>query len=273
MATPILPETPTLLTSFDDGLLRVTLNRPERRNAMSDEMLVDLQAVMGAVRDDPAVRIVVLRGAGGIFSAGGDLKNFRTMAGSQEADRAAVIRMNRRFGDLIEIVDDLRAVLVSVIDRAALAGGMGLAASSDVVITEPTARFSLTETTLGLVPAQIAPVIARRIGVVTTRRLAVTAARFDGIEAERLGLVDIVTEDLDGALDSVIADVRLCGPDANAFTKRLINQIGTMPSAEMFDRCAEVFADAMLGEEAAAGIDSFLKKTPRPWASGSDVDA
>ena len=266
MATPILPETPTLLTSFDDGLLRITLNRPERRNAMSDEMLGDLTAVMSAIRDDPAVRIVVLRGAGGIFSAGGDLKNFRTMAGSQEADRAAVVRMNRHFGDLIEIVDDLRAVLVSVIDRAALAGGMGLAASADVVITEPTARFSLTETTLGLVPAQIAPVIARRIGVVTTRRLAVTASRFDGVEAERLGLVDIVAEDLDEALDGVIADVRLCGPDANAATKRLINQIGTLSSAEMFDRCAEVFADAMLGDEAAAGIDSFLQKTPRPWA-------
>ncbi len=273
MAPPMLPETPTLLTSFEDGLLRVTLNRPERRNAMSDEMLVDLLAVMSAVRDDPLVRIVVLRGAGGIFSAGGDLKSFRSMAGSRDTDRAPVIRMNRRFGDLIEVVDELRAVLISVIDRAALAGGMGLAASSDVVITEPTARFSLTETTLGLVPAQIAPVIARRIGVVATRRLAVTASRFDGVEAERLGLVDILAEDLDAALESVIADVRLCGPDANAATKRLINQIGTLSTAAMFDRCAEVFADAMLGSEAAAGIDSFLEKTPRPWASGSDDDA
>ena len=136
-----------------------------------------------------------------------------------------------------------------------------------MVIAEPTATFAMTETTLGLVPAQIAPIVARRLGVVPAQRLAITGARLKTPEAATAGLVDIVADDVDAALADVLAGIRRCAPAANAATKRLMGQLGTMPLTDLLDVAAESFTDAILGDEAAAGIGAFLTKGTPPWAA------
>ena len=167
----------TLLLEAHNGVLHITLNRPECRNAMSLEMVNELRAVLAQL--DSQVRAVVISGAGGHFCAGADVKDLVSAGDQLQA-------LNRAFGTLLQEVQALAPVVIAVLQGAVLGGGFGLACVSDIAIAEGQAQFGLPETRLGLLPAQIAPFVVKRIGLTHTRRLALTAARFDGVEAGRL---------------------------------------------------------------------------------------
>ncbi|MCB1838069.1 MAG: enoyl-CoA hydratase/isomerase family protein, partial [Alcanivoracaceae bacterium] len=176
-----LPETEFLLLQQDGPFLHVTLNRPEVRNALSTGMAQELMRVFAAVRDDESIRALILRGAGGHFCAGGDIKD---MAGARAAlasgDQDAMFRFNRAFGEMITVCNELPQTVVAVIEGASLGGGFGLACVSDIAIAHADATFGLPETGLGVIPAQIAPFVVKRIGLTQTRRLALTGIRFKG---------------------------------------------------------------------------------------------
>lgn len=169
-----LPHCETLLLEPIEGVLRITLNRPQSRNAMSLAMVGELRAVLAAVRDDRSVRALVLRGADGHFCAGGDIKD---MAGARAAGAEAYRTLNRAFGSLLEEAQAAPQLLVALVEGAVLGGGFGLACVSDVAIAAADAQFGLPETSLGILPAQIAPFVVRRIGLTQARRLALTADR------------------------------------------------------------------------------------------------
>lgn len=205
-----LPHCETLLLEPIEGVLRITLNRPQSRNAMSLAMVGELRAVLAAVRDDRSVRALVLRGAGGHFCAGGDIKD---MAGARAAGAEAYRTLNRAFGSLLEEAQAAPQLLVALVEGAVLGGGFGLACVSDVAIAAADAQFGLPETSLGILPAQIAPFVVRRIGLTQARRLALTAARFDGREALRLGLVHFCEADADALeqrLEETLEQLRRC---------------------------------------------------------------
>lgn len=265
---PLLPPTRLVSTNFGDGILYLWLNRPDHRNAMSSGLVDEFEGVVQAVTDDRSVRAMVVRGAGGVFCAGGDLNEFTALRSSHigHDDLAAT---NRRFGRLMEVLLDLGAVLITVVEQAAIGGGFGLACAADIVIAERNAVFSMSETSLGLVPAQIAPIVARRVGVPTACRLALTGDRFDAVEAHRLGLVDHVAADVDRTLLDVISQVRKCAPGANAATKRLMQQLPGHPEGRFLDHAADVFADVLAGDEARQGIAAFLNRRPAPWQHGN----
>ncbi len=162
-----LPHCETLLLEPVEGVLRITLNRPQSRNAMSLAMVGELRAVLAAVRDDRSVRALVLRGAGGHFCAGGDIKD---MAGARAAGAEAYRTLNRAFGSLLEEAQAAPQLLVALVEGAVLGGGFGLACVSDVAIAAADAQFGLPETSLGILPAQIAPFVVRRIGLTQARR-------------------------------------------------------------------------------------------------------
>ena len=170
-----LPVCQTLSLEPHNGVLHITLNRPECRNAMSLQMVSELRAVLAAVRDDRQVRALVLGGAGGHFCAGGDLKD---MANARAQGADAYRELNRAFGALLEEAQNAPQVLICVLQGAVLGGGFGLACVSDIALADDQAQFGLPETSLGLLPAQIAPFVVQRIGLTQTRRLALTAARF-----------------------------------------------------------------------------------------------
>lgn len=263
-----LPTTHSLLLEEDDGWLTVWLNRPEARNALSNEMAEELKAVTAAVAGDRSVRGVTFRGKGGTFCAGGDLKGFQaiTRGGQTVADVAA---FSRSAGELFHAVNELPQVTVMLVEGAAMAGGLGLVCAGDFVAVTADAKFALTETMLGIPPAQIAPLIVQRVGLATARRIMLTASRFDGNEAHRIGIADAVAQDADG-LAAVEADVRksvrLCAPGANAVTKELVLAAPRLSRDEMLDRAAAGFARCLTGEEGREGVASFLEKRKPRWA-------
>lgn len=268
MATTTAPSTHDVLITEDDGVLTVTLNRSHARNALSEAALDVLEAALADVlRRAGEVRVVVFRGAGGTFCAGGDLKAFRD--GFQtESDPDTTARMNRRLGTLLTALDRLPAVVIAAVEGAAMGGGVGLATVADVTIATADARFSMTETTLGLPPAQISPFVVARVGAHQARRLMLTAAVLDATEAAGVGLVDTVVADaesLDREIARVTAAVRRCAPLANAMSKTLVHRVAEVPHEALLDEAARLFAEALLGAEARAGVQAFVDRRPAPW--------
>ncbi|MFV9681121.1 isohexenylglutaconyl-CoA hydratase [Pseudomonas sp. NY15367] len=262
-----MPHCETLLLNSVGGVLHVTLNRPDSRNAMSLAMVGELRATLEAVRHDPNVRALVLRGAGGHFCAGGDIKD---MAGARAKGGDAYRELNRAFGALLEEAQAAPQVLVAVLEGAVLGGGFGLACVSDVAIAASGAKFGLPETTLGILPAQIAPFVVHRIGLTQARRLALTAARFDGAEALRLGLVHYCEQDeaaLQQRLDETLEQIRQCAPQANAQTKALLLASENEALGPLLDRAAEQFAAAVTGVEGVEGTMAFVQKRKPKWAA------
>ncbi|MDX5373259.1 MAG: isohexenylglutaconyl-CoA hydratase [Pseudomonadaceae bacterium] len=261
-----LPNCQTLLLEQVEGVLYVTLNRPDSRNAMSLAVVEELRAVLRAVRHDQGVRALVLRGAGGHFCAGGDIKD---MASARAKGGDAYRELNRAFGSLLEEAQCAPQVLVAVLEGAVLGGGFGLACVSDIAIAHQDAKFGLPETSLGILPAQIAPFVVRRIGLTQARRLALTAARFDGAEALRLGLVHFSEAD-DQALVERLAEclqqVRQCAPGANAATKALLLATETEHLGSLLDHAAGQFAEAVLSSEGMEGTMAFVQKRKPAWA-------
>jgi isohexenylglutaconyl-CoA hydratase len=272
-----LPETETLLTAIRDGVLHVTLNRPERRNALSPRMVDEILAVFAALDAETELRAIVLRGAGGTFCAGADVKEMsaprgktsQTAAQQPSDPKQAAARANRLFGDVMSAVNGAPAPVIAVVEGSVMGGGFGLVCVSDVALALRDARFGLPETGLGLIPAQIAPFVVQRVGLTQARRLMLTGARFDGAEAARLGLVHQVCDDvaaLDAALDAVLLQIRRCAPRANAATKRLVLGSIGRDLESVLDEAAQVFATASIGDEAREGTLAFVEKRTPGWA-------
>ncbi len=253
-------------------VLHVTLNRPEVRNAMSLQMVRELRAVLaqaelGAGRDD-AVRVIVLRGAGGHFCAGADLKDMAASRARLVDNPNALAETNAAFGELCVAYAATGLAVVAVLEGSVMGGGFGLACVADVALAAPSTRFRLPETSLGVVPAQIAPFLVERLGVSEARRLAVTGGRLDARAALALRLVHEVHADglLDEALQRVLGEVLRCAPQAVAATKALVARARLQPAASLVAEAAEVFAAAVTGPEGLEGTTAFVQKRAPNWA-------
>jgi isohexenylglutaconyl-CoA hydratase len=267
--TLTLPTTRCLLLEEQNGWLTIWFNQPDSRNALSHDLTDELRQVLEIVRASPTCRGITLRGKGGVFCAGGDLKSFKTNFQGGEQGRKDVVQASREAGELFDLINEMPQVVVILVEGAAMAGGLGIVCCADVVAVTADARFALTETTLGIPPAQIAPFVARRLGLATARRLMLTAARFKGVEAQALGLADFVADDV-AALNAIEQDIRSnvmrCAPGANAVTKNIVLATEYLEREEMLQLAAEGFADCMLGEEGREGITSFVEKRKPEWA-------
>lgn len=265
-----LPATGAVDLEPDGDWLTIWFNQPDIRNPLTGERVADLLALCAHLRARPDIRGVTFRGRGGIFCAGGDLKTFKDVF-QGSADTAAVIKMSSDGGRMMGEVAALPQVTVMAIEGAAMAGGFGLACAGDIVIAEQGARFALTETMIGLAPAQIAPFVIERLGLREGRRLMMLAQALDGEEALRIGLADRLVDGA-GDMDAAIADVRAqamrCAPGAVAETKRLIRILPPLSRAEQVEAAAASFAERMLSDEGREGISSFFEKRKPHWAKG-----
>lgn len=265
-----LPETKNLVQNADNGVLHLTFNRPEARNAMSLGLLQDIMGVFDAIKDDRTVRAVVMRGAGGHFCAGGDIKDMANSRAAKAAEGSdPVADYNRHFGRLLRKVNGAPQATIAVLEGAVLGGGFGLACVTDVAIAHREASFGMPETGLGIPPAQIAPFVVERIGLSQARRLGVCGARFNGEEALRLGLVHFVAADsaqLDELLQSTLKQIRRCAPGANAVTKEIMLSAGRMEPDAVLDYAAKKFSEAVRGAEGAEGTMAFVQKRLPKWA-------
>ncbi|OZG71620.1 enoyl-CoA hydratase [Hahella sp. CCB-MM4] len=265
-----LPNTETLKLEQQDHALFITLNRPQVRNAMSLQMVHELMTVFEEIHSDRTIRAVVLRGADGNFCAGGDIgdmANARSALGQSSEDPFALL--NRDFGRMITMVNAAPQVVIAAVEGAVLGGGFGLACVSDVAIAHQNAQFGLPETGLGIPPAQIAPFVVKRIGLTQARRLALLGIRFNGDEAERLGLVHDVAESeeaLQEAVEEVLSIVKRCAPQANATTKALLLAVDHEPLESLLDKAARQFGQAIQSEEGKEGTMAFMQKRHPKWA-------
>jgi isohexenylglutaconyl-CoA hydratase len=256
------------------AVLAVTLNRPEARNAMSLQMVAELRKALAAAEatagQPGAVRVVVLRGAGGHFCAGADLKDMagarmRAMQASDGIDPIAEV--NAAFGALCVAYSRTPLAVVAVLEGTVMGGGFGLACVADVAIASDTAAFRLPETSLGVVPAQIAPFLVERLGYSQAKRLAVTGGRLDSTAALRVGLVHAVvhTEELQTELDKVLADILACAPGALAATKALMAMARLHEPQSLVQHAAAVFSQAAQGPEGLEGMTAFMQKRKPNW--------
>jgi len=269
----MLPSLQTLELRPEGGWLEIRLNRPEARNALSPDLVADLRAVFAAIREDRTVRGVTLRGNGGTFCAGGDLKGFRDTL-QAAGDRDAVIAQSLDGARLFAEADSLPQVVIAVVEGAAMAGGFGLACCADAAIVQADAKFGFSETAIGLSPAQIAPYVMAKLGPATARRLLLTAERFDGREAARLGFADVLCEtpeEIANAEARLRRQVLRCAPGAVAETKALLATLRTLSTQQArAEAAAEVFADRMTSEEGREGVASFLEKRRPAWAETAE---
>ena len=264
----MLPDVENLLLDRQGDTLTIWFNRPEVRNALSQAVADDLAATLEALPTETSIRFVILRGKGGVFCAGGDLKVFKNVF-QGGADREEIVRFNADFGRLMRAIRAMPQLLIVLIEGAAMAGGLGLSCLADVVITTADAKYALTEVTLGIPPAQITPVVIKRIGASEARRLLLTAARFDGREAGRLGFAHFVEEDgaaLESRAEEILRQARLGAPSAIARTKEIINATEQLDGDDLVQFAAERFADCMLSDEAREGLAAFAEKRKPAWS-------
>lgn len=270
---PPLQVTHTLAPSNATGrILTLTLNRPEVRNAMSLAMVAALRLALHEAEQAGDVRALVLRGAGAHFCAGADLKDMAAarMAGAQDANgpEHAIAEVNARFGELCVAFAQTGIATIAVVEGSVMGGGFGLACVADVVIAAESARFRLPETSLGVLPAQIAPFLVERLGYSEARRLAVTGGTLDAREALALRLVHEVhaAEAIEPAVERVLAGVLRCAPQAVAATKALMARARLHAPASLVHEAAAAFARAATGPEGAEGSAAFLQKRAPAWA-------
>jgi isohexenylglutaconyl-CoA hydratase len=266
-----LPDTAHIRLEPQGPVLRLWLNRPELRNALSAQMTREILATFAAIRDDRSVRVVVLRGAGGTFCAGADLKNLAS-ATPDAAEAAEELRQsNRRFGEMLETVNSAPQAVIAAVEGSAMGGGFGLACVADVTIAAANARFAMSEVTLGLVPAAISPFVVRRIGLTAARRFGVSGARLTGEEAREVGIAHLAVPDaaaLEAAVTQAINQILQCAPEAVAETKRLmLRAAGAAPLAELLDQAAESFVRAVRSAEGREGTRAFVEKRKPAWAT------
>ncbi len=265
-----LPKTEHIKLELEGPVLRLWLNRPDVRNALSAEMVREIQATFDAIRDDANVRVIVIRGAGGTFCAGGDIKNMAASGAPLAAGATDELKAgNRRYGAMLLTIDEARQAVIAVVEGAAMGGGIGFASVADVTLALETAQFAMTEVMLGIVPAAISPFVVQRIGLTAARRFAVSGAKLSGTEAQAVGFVHEVATDtaaLDALLTATINQILKCAPDAVAETKRLMQRAASgAPMTELLDRAADSFAVAVRGPEGREGTSAFVEKRKPSW--------
>ena len=269
MTSP-LPACKTLLLAREGARLYITLNDPATKNALSPAMREELSSVLAAAERDDSLRVLVLRGSNGVFCSGGNIGNFQENIATRFPTHGPdpIAASNRVFGDLMIRLNAFPKTVIAVIEGPAFGGGFGLACAADIAIAKADAKFALSETTLGLVPAQIAPFVVNRVGLSQARRLALSAARITADEAYRIGLVHFLCPDqtaLSATLASVLDAVGRCAIGAAAATKEVLLATQEKPLPEVLDRASELFAQQLRGPEGREGVAAFMEKRPASW--------
>jgi methylglutaconyl-CoA hydratase len=247
------------------GVERVTLNRPDVRNAFNEAVIADLTAWAKAAHEDSTLRVVVFGGAGKVFSAGADAAWMAKMAGYSHDDN---VQDARDAAAMFLAINTVPAIVIGRIHGAALGGGSGLAAVCDIVVAESDAIFGFTETKLGILPAMISPYVLPKIGASAARELFLTGMRFSAAKAQAIGLVHevVAAAQLDEAVNRYVVEALSAAPTAVARAKALIpNVLGKAP-ADAMGITADAIAAQRVSPEGQEGLKAFLEKRAPSWA-------
>lgn len=253
------------LTTDPRGIATLTLNRPERHNAMSAQMIADLTEAAAHLAAEDRVRAVILTGAGESFCAGADLG---WMKDQMAADGPTRAEGARRLARMLRALNDLPKPLIGRVNGQAFGGGLGLLSVCDIAIGAEGAVFAFSETRLGIIPATIGPYVVARMGEARARQVFFSARRFDAAEAVRLGLLAraVTPADLDAAVEAEVAPYLACAPGAVARAKALVRALGPVIDDAVVEITADALVAAWESPEAAEGIGAFFGRRPPGWA-------
>lgn len=250
----------------DGPVARLRMSRPQVHNAFDDHLVAAMTEALVAIGADAAVRVLVLEAEGPSFSAGADLNWMRGMAAaSEEANRIDSLALAR----LMRTLDELPKPTIAAVQGAAYGGGVGLVACCDIAIGASEAKFGLTESRLGLLPAVISPYVINAIGPRQARRYFATAEIFDAVEAQRIGLLHKVVNAtaLDNAVQRQIDLLLNAGPSASANAKRLVRDVIAHSDGARHDADnAALIARLRVSPEGQEGLTAFLEKRKPGWA-------
>ena len=251
----------TLLFNQDErGVVSLTLNRPEKRNALSAKMIEELTDFTSMLT--PYTRAVVIQGAGKLFCAGGDLD---WMNNQIKADRLTRISEARKLAMMLKALNELPVPLIGKLHGAAYGGGVGLACVCDFVISSSNVKFGFTETRLGLIPSTIGPYVVGKMGEAKAREVFMSGHTFNEVEAKKLNIVSKISENLDQSVESHLNPYLQTAPKAVGEAKALLRSLGPRIDDQVIEETIERLADIWEGEEASHGIDAFLNKTKPRW--------
>lgn len=251
----------------EGAVLHVLFNRPERRNAITFQMMRALTAAFESAATDPTLRVVVLRGKGGHFCAGGDLNHMREPPDEDGPDPVA--RAYRRMGEALMALNSLPQAVIAAVEGSCVGGGLGMACSADYVIATAGAKFGMPEVRAGFIPSQILPSVVRRIGEGQARRLAVLADIIGTEEAQRIGIAHESVADtaaMDAEIARALKQLAYAEPAAVAQSKRLIGSLAGDPPEAVLDDAAATISRLLQSDAAAEGIAAFKEKRPPNWA-------
>lgn len=256
-------ETITVRTA--DRVARITLNRPEVHNAFNLQMLLDLQDAFGRLGADDNIRVVILTGAGKSFCAGADLEWMREIINYSYEQN---LEESNTVADLMENIYLCPKPTIARVNGAAIGGGTGLVAACDVAVAAESAKLSLSEVKLGLVPACISPYVIRRVGESRARELFLTGERLTGARAAEYGLVNraVPDDELDAAVDELVEKLITSGPEAIATCKELLRRVPGRPIGEIKGYTAECIAKMRVSDEGQEGMAAFFEKRKPKWA-------
>ena len=264
-----MPRRKTSCTTIDvtkrNGIAVVTLNRPEVHNAFNEVLIAELTAACGDLAADADVRVVVLTGSGPSFCAGADLNWMKKMAGFSRKQNAADAAA---LAEMLRALNELPKPTVARVHGNVFGGGVGLVACCDIAIAAAEATFSLSEGRLGLIPATISPYVVEAIGARQARRYFLTAERFEGAEAYRIGLVhDLVPiAQLDDRINETLGPLLMAGPAAQRECKALIRAVAHKPiDAGVIADTVQRIADVRASPEGKEGVGAFLGKREPSW--------
>jgi len=246
------------------GVATLWLDRAEKHNAMSAQMIAELTQAAQRLGDDPATRVVILAAEGKTFCAGGDLGWMRDQFEAAPEVRSAEAA---KLAHMLQALNTLPKPLIGRVQGNAFGGGVGLMSVCDVVIGAEGAQFALTETRLGLIPATIGPYVAARMGEARARRVFMSGRRFDAAEAMDLGLLAraVPEADLDAAVEAEVAPYLDCAPGAVARAKALLRDLGPRIDEDVIAQTIDALAECWAGDEAPEGIGAFFDKRAPRW--------
>lgn len=252
------------------GVARVQMNRPEVFNAFDETMIAELGQAFDRLGTDPAVRLIVLSGAGKAFSAGADIQWMRR---ASEATHEWNLEDARGFAAMLHRIAVCPKPTLARVQGVALGGGVGLTAACDIAVASDDAKFAVSEARFGILPAVIGPYVMNAVGPRQARRLALTASRIPAAEALAMGLVHEVVAPgaLDEAVDRWIAELLMNGPQAQAEIKKLFEQLEVGPITNgVRELTAQTISRVRMGDEAREGFAAFLGKRPAAWVPHKD---
>ncbi len=260
-----LPETKNSILELNNGWLTFWFNRPEKRNALSTDLLGDIRNTLSAIKEDRSIRGIIFRGKGGVFCAGADLDAMKKISMSGDKAYSNSLKMSKEVGEVFKMISKAPQFTVSVVEGAAMAGAFGIICATDLLVTMADAKYALTETRIGLTPSQIAPYVFNRLGFAKARKMMLLGSLINGRDAYEIGLADYLVDKEEKIIDilfDIKQQVKKCAPNALALTKEIISGNSHVDTK----RAAEYFSSCIVNEEGREGFNSFFEKRKPYWA-------